>query len=278
MATLATIAPFGFSDLNPRTLLPLYRQLGCTTLQYYRNTRNPPRLEEVTALANDLGMAFDSIHGVFGPEHDPSSPDEPTRQFAMRTYREEGELCLKLGGAGVVVHPAPMAIDPSILTERTWQIRVDPMRRSIEQLARIGEKLGVVYLIENIPGNYYFGADPVLLARMIRVMNSKWVRMCFDTGHANMTSRSSPDKDLEACLDVTTYLHVNDNDGQIDSHLFPGAGTCPWDSYATQIAKLPDETPAMLELFYSEEEIKLQIAAGLAEKLAKWMGTGVKSF
>ena len=278
MARLATVAAFGFSDFNPPTLLPVYRELGCETAQYYRNTKSPPRLEDVKRIVADAGLAIDSIHGVFGPEHDPSSPDEPTRQAAMRTYREEGEIASELGGPMVVVHPAPMAPDPTMVSDSGRHMRVEPMRRSMEQLAEIGDKLGVVYLIENIPANYYFGSDAQQLARMVRKIDHANLKMCFDTGHAHMTTRSLADRDLAACADVVSYFHVNDNDATLDAHLCPGLGTCPWEGYAKQIAKMPDSVPVMLELFYSEAEMKQQVAEGLGERLKQYLalGGGVK--
>ncbi|MEX2216901.1 MAG: sugar phosphate isomerase/epimerase family protein [Phycisphaeraceae bacterium] len=278
MARLATVAAFGFSDFNPSTLLPVYRELGCESVQYYRNPKNPPKLEDVKRIIADAGLVIDSIHGVFGPEHDPSSPDEPLRQFAMRTYREEGEIARKLGGPMVVVHPAPMAADPTLVTDIGRQMRIDPMRRSMEQLARAGESLGVIYLIENIPANYFFGEDAQLIARMVRQFDHPNLKMCFDTGHAHMTTKSLADRDLAACADVVAYFHVNDNDGTLDAHQIPGLGTCPWEGYAKQFAKMPDAVPAMLELFYSEEEMKDQVAEGLGERLKKYLalGAGVK--
>ena len=279
MARLATVAAFGFSDFNPPTLLPVYKELGCELAQYYRNPKNQPDLNDVKRVVSDAGLVIDSIHGVFGPEHDPSSPDEPLRKFAMRTYREEGEIARKLGGNMVVVHPAPMAPDPTLVTDASRAVRAEPMQRSMEELARIGESLGVIYLIENIPANYYFGSDAQQLARMVRKLDHPNLKMCFDTGHAHMTTRSIADRDLAACADVVTYFHVNDNDSTLDAHLIPGLGTCPWEGYSKVIATMPDSVPAMLELFYSEEEMKQQVAEGLGERLKAYLkiGGGVES-
>lgn len=274
MARLATVAAFGFPDFNPPTLLAIYQRLGCTSLQYYRNVKNPPSHQEALDVARALGMTYDSIHGVFGPEHDPSSPDDAIRAAAIETYRCEGELALQLGGTGVVVHPAPMCPDPPSITAQSRITRIPPMQMSMEELARIGEQLGVIYLIENIPANYYFGSDPQMLARMIRQVNSPNLRMCFDTGHAHMTTTSSVAQELAGCLDVISYFHVNDNDRRLDAHLIPGQGTIDWAAVALQIAKLPADTSAMLELFHSEAEMNRQVAIGLGDKLKTWLAIG----
>ena len=274
MARLATVAAFGFPDFNPPTLLATYRRLGCVALQFYRNVKSPPTVREALDIANDLGLVFDSIHGVFGPEYDPSSTDETFRQATIDVYRAEGLLARELGGTGIVVHPAPMCPDPASITPESRLTRVDPLLQSMEQLARIGEELGVVYLIENIPANYYFGNDTRMIAQMIRKLASPHVRMCFDTGHAHMTTDTTVADDLAACMDVVTYLHINDNTKKMDSHLIPGQGTIDWLALGEQMAKLPIGTSAMLELFNSEPEMNRQIARGLGEKLKSWLAIG----
>ncbi len=274
MARLATVAAFGFPDFNPPSLLAVYKRLGCDTLQFYRNVKNPPTVREALDIAQSLDMTFDSIHGVFGPEYDPSSTDEAFRAAAVETYRHEGELACELGGTGIVVHPAPMCPDPARITLESRMTRIDPMLRSMEELARIGEELGVIYLIENIPGNYYFGSDPRQLADMIRKFNSPHLRMCFDTGHAHMTTRSSAAQDLSFCLDVVSYFHINDNDRRLDAHLIPGQGTIDWNAIAAQIARLPAQTSVMLELFHSGQEMNRQITLGLGENLRAWLALG----
>ena len=274
MARLATVAAFGFPDFNPPTLLAVYQRLGCTTLQFYRNVKNPPTQQEAMDVARSLGMSFDSIHGVFGPEHDPSSTEESIRAAAMQTYRSEGELVRQLGGTGVVVHPAPMCPGPPVLTKASQSLRVEPMQKSMEELARMGEEMGVIYLIENIPANYYFGSDPQLLAQMIRKVNSPNLRMCFDTGHAHMTTTTSVAQEIAGCLDVISYFHINDNDRKLDAHLIPGQGTIDWPAVSQEIARLPADVSVMLELFHSEAEMNRQVMLGLGDRLKNWLAVG----
>lgn len=269
MALLATVAAFGFPDFNPPTLLPIYQRLGCATSQFYRNPHNEPDPRDARKLVEDLGIPFDSIHGVFGPEHDPSSPDEARRKAAIETYRAEGELAVKLGGPAVVIHPAPPAADASEVTAESRSERISPFRRTLEELARIGEKLGVVYLIENIPPNYHFGSDPIQIAGMVRAMSHPNIRMCFDTGHAHMVGRTA--EILGRCRDVVSYFHVHDNDTMKDSHQVPGKGSEAWEPLGREISKMRDDLPAMLELFESEATLRGLLNNGLPGKLREWL-------
>jgi sugar phosphate isomerase/epimerase len=269
MALLATVAAFGFPDFNPPTLLPIYQRLGCRTCQFYRNTHNPPKPADARKLVEDLGIPFDSIHGVFDPEHDPSCPDDKIRQAAIETYRKEGELALQLGGPRVVVHPSSPAPEGTEITTGQRAARISPFRRTLEELARIGEKLGVVYLLENIPPNYWFGSDPVQIGGMVRAMSHPNIRMCFDTGHAHMVGKA--DELLDKCRDVVSYFHVHDNDAVKDSHQIPGKGSLAWEPLGDRMAKMRDDLPAMLELFESEATLKGQVSNGLPGKLQKWL-------
>lgn len=269
MAYLATIAPFGFADFNPPTLLPVYRQLGCVRSQFYRNPANPPRLAEARRIAEDAGLPFDSIHGVFGPEHDPSSPVEAIRRQAIETYRLEGEVALELGGPMVVVHPAPPLPRDVLETPQQREARYPPLLKSMHELALLGEELEVVYLIENIPATYCCGDEPARLARMVREIAHPNLAMCVDTGHAHMTTGAVAA--LRDCAQVIRYLHINDNNALQDSHHIPGDGTIPWEDVQPAIANLPPDTPAMLELFWPEQTMAQRVAAGLGEQLQAWL-------
>lgn len=266
MPTLATIAAFGFEKLPPDPLLQLYRELGCRSCQFYRNTANPPTVAEALAFSRDANLPFDSIHGVFGPEHDPASPDAHTRQRAIDTYAAEGELALKLGGPVVIVHPAPMVSSPP--TPEALEFRYKPMMKSMEDLARLGEQLGVTYLVENLPPAFAFGNDPAQLASMIRKVDSSHLRMCLDTGHAHMTG--SVAAAVAACADVIDYLHVSDNNSLLDAHQTPGEGTIAWQDVGLELAKL-GPIPAMLELFHEPAALRALIDKGLGARLKPWL-------
>ena len=273
MARLATIASLGFPDFDPATLLPVYRRWGCETCQYYRNIQNQPTLATALKFARDAGLVYDSVHGLFGIEYDPSNPDELVRRRAMDIYHEEGRLGLELGGPMVVVHPGPPATnDNGPVTPQTRLARLDALTRSMEELAAWGTTMGVTFLIENIPANYHLGGHPEELAQMIRTINAPSLRMCFDVGHAHMTGNAAAA--LEACADVIAYLHVHDNDSLTESHMIPGRGSVDWPAIGRAIAKLPRHTPAMLELFDLQPVIESEIAKGLPGKLVEWLGLG----
>jgi len=269
MAYLATVAAFGFDDFHPPSVLAMYRSLGCCSSQFYQNVDNPPKPAEARRIAQDAGVPFDSIHGVFGIMQDPSCPDETIRKSTVETYRREAQLAVDLGGPMVVVHPGPPAEYETHISPRTIAARVDPLRRSMAEMARIGEELGVIYLFENIPANYHFGSNPAQLGQLIRELNHPNVRMCLDTGHANMTANAVDA--LSDCADVIAYLHLHDNHGKLDNHRFPGDGTIDWETLGRRIKSMPDNLPAMLELFFKVKDLVAEVENGLGDRLAGWL-------
>ncbi len=272
MPRLATVAPFGFDHLDPRVLLPLYRRLGCETCQFYRNTANPPAPELAKSIAADAGLRIDSVHGVFGPRYDPSSPDESERKYTIDAYRAEAQLALALDAPMVVVHPAPQIPDGTSMVDTSPQRRADALNRSIEELADIGHACGVTFLIENLPPNFLAGGDPAELAAVIRAFNHPRIRMCFDTGHAHISGDAAAA--FEKCLDVIAYLHISDNDSLRDAHQVPGEGSCPFDQLAPHMARLGAGVSAMLELFESPQSLEQHLANCLPGRLSKWFATG----
>jgi len=270
MATLACIAPFGFS-FDPERFLAAYRAVGCTVCQFYRNEQKPPRVADALKAAHAAGMSFDSIHGVFGFHIDPSSPDVKHRQRCLEIYENEGKLCRELGGKMIVVHPA--AWNPGMRSMTAEEIdrasvpRWPSLNEFMHRLGEIGERIGVTYLIENQPMNCPLGHDTVRLSKAVLAVGSPAIRMCLDTGHAHMTG------DLVAAvkgaLPAIAYFHIHDNDAKVDDHRMPGDGTVDWTAFGELLRTSGSTATCMLEVFYEEARVEELGRNGLADRLAR---------
>jgi sugar phosphate isomerase/epimerase len=270
MPYLSAIAPFGF-NFDPVRFLAAYRSLGAGAAQFYRNEQKPPSVAEARRAAESVGMSYDSIHGVFGFHLDPSSPDPDHRKRCVQIYADEGRLARDLGGPMVVVHPA--AFNPGMKMMSRQEAEAAALARwprliqFMFTLAQVGERLGVTYLIENQPLSCPIGWDAVALAGAIQQVNSPWIRMCLDTGHAHMTGNLA--EITRQCLPVISYIHVHDNDGQIDDHRMPFDGNIDWAAFAAVLRQAGAKVPRMLEVFYDEARVEALAAAGLGRRLSK---------
>ncbi len=269
MNSLATVATFGFGDFHPPTILALYRALGCRGSQYYRNEADPPREMEVIEACREAGLPIDSIHGVFGPKYDPSSLEDPVRAASVEIYHQEGLLARRLGGSMVVVHPAPNRAPGTTVSPAETELRSQALERSSRELAKIGEKIGVTFLIENQPPMAYLGTDPRQLAKLVRKIASPRFRMCFDVGHAHLTDSAA--QSLRDCADVIDYLHIHDNDGTEDLHLLPGDGNIDWLEIRSALVDSGLKVPAMLEVFYMKDRLEKAVRSDLPANLAYWL-------
>ncbi len=265
MRSLSTTVPFGFDFEVPR-FLAAYRGLGCVSAQFYRNTSNAPTPAEALRAIAAAGMSFDSIHGVFGPDIDPSSPDASHRAKCLSTYESEARLARDLGVRQVVVHPSANRADftyfdraeANRLQAGRWPHLDDFMRR----LADIGDRVAAVFLIENVPHYSPLGHDPAELARRIVSLNRPSVRMCFDTGHAHVTGDVF--STFRAAAPAIDYLHIHDNDGAADDHRMPGDGTIDWTRFGAALRESALSVPCMLEVFYPVPRVEALAQNGRA--------------
>lgn len=169
----------------------------------------------------------------------------------------------------VVVHPAAWTPGRALMTPAeaaaSDAYRAPFLREFLAALAEVGERLGVTYLIENQPFNTYMGSDPGLLAQRVLDVGSARIRMCLDTGHANITG--NPTEALLAAAPAIAYFHIHDNDGAVDDHRMPGEGTVDWTAFAAALRETGCAAVRMLEVFHDEARVEAAVAAGLGTRL-----------
>ena len=262
---LGTIAAIGFDDIPTDRQLPLFRELGCTVVQAYRNTQANVSLERMRQALASGGMPCDSLHGIFGEQYDPSAPLESARRFAVETFQAEGRLCLDLGGSLVVVHCSTIRREGISPDERL--VRVEQLKRSMEELGRYGQAAGVRYAFENLPAYHPLGSDVGELAAILRQVGAPNTGICFDCGHANMVG------DVATAIrqggDQIIYVHLSDNSGQADDHEMLTFGKIDAVAMARALREIRYSGTMMLEVFHSVDRLRQVIADGCAARLAK---------
>ena len=262
---LGTVAAIGFDDFPPAQWLGCFRQLGCTAVQAYRNPAAGVTVEQMTDAVAAGGMRCDSLHGLFGEQYDPSSPDDDARRFAVDTYKAEGELALQLGVPLVVVHCSSIRREGVGPLEHA--LRIEQLRRSIVELSEFGAATGVQYAFENLPGYHAIGSDVAELADLLVDLAAPHTGMCFDTGHANMVG--DPVEAVRKTRGQLIYVHYSDNSGEGDDHEMPTYGTIDSDAMAAALHETSYAGTMMLEVFYPVEKLQRLIDDGCGERLAR---------
>jgi sugar phosphate isomerase/epimerase len=115
---------------------------------------------------------------------------------------------------------------------------------SLDELCVFARQLGVEILLENTP-NALSSAERLELFNSITHLKLNYV---FDTGHAHIGA--GIEHEFEIMKPRIRSLHVHDNDGKEDQHLFPmrEGGTIEWLATMELLRSCPGQYPLLLEL------------------------------
>jgi sugar phosphate isomerase/epimerase len=123
--------------------------------------------------------------------------------------------------------------------------KIDAAFSALEEISLFAGQRGVEVLLENTP-NALSSAERLLMFLEATHMDLK---LCFDTGHANMNEGVENAYRLLASRLRST--HVHDNNGIDDSHLFPmvaEGGTIDWPRTMNTLRSQDGQYPLVLEL------------------------------
>jgi sugar phosphate isomerase/epimerase len=115
---------------------------------------------------------------------------------------------------------------------------------SLDELVVFAKQRGVEILLENIP-NELSTAERLKLFNDFTHLNLNYV---FDTGHAHIGA--GVEHEFGIMKERIRSLHVHDNNGKEDQHLFPGAegGTIDWAEAMPLLRSREAQYPLLLEL------------------------------
>ncbi|XWK61005.1 sugar phosphate isomerase/epimerase family protein [Tunturiibacter empetritectus] len=143
-----------------------------------------------------------------------------------------------------------------------WNLRaLENSLTAIEHLKAFAHPLGVRILLENLQNEI---TTPEHLLEILKVGHFDRVGVTLDIGHAHLAAppdssqRSQPNKGIDEAFELLkpriAELHLHDNLGQKDDHLWPGTAGIDWKNVAKHIATLPANTPGILEIAHELEE------------------------
>lgn len=144
------------------------------------------------------------------------------------------------------------------LGDEKWNTRaIDDSLTALEHLKAFSGPLGVQLLLENLNNDV---ATPEHLAEIVRVGHFDSIGFCLDTGHAHLLepqresshepAKSGIARAFEAFGDRLRELHLHDNRGTRDEHLWPGDGTVDFADVQSRAAGLKEPPAGVLEIAY----------------------------
>jgi len=195
-------------------------------------------MEELVRWLRRAGIGVNSVHAPFGPDMDFSSFDDRVHEGGVAAMIEAIEFTRALGARFTVIHPG----DGVVTADRGR--RLDRACGVIRELAVLAEASEVVLAVENMPPGYLCDEAGELLY-VVEAARSNWVGICFDTGHAHFVGKL---EDMaRKLLPRTVMMHLHDNDGSGDQHLFPGHGSIDWEVFGRLVREHNPEASLMIE-------------------------------
>ena len=163
-------------------------------------------------------------------------PDKARRIDAMDEIKRALEAAEQIPFKHMVVH----------LGEREdgWSQRsIEYSLTALEHLGAFARPLGVKLLVENLVSE---STKPERLITILEMGHLDNVGVCLDLGHAHITEGIV--EAVSVLGNRIVSLHVHDNHGTKDEHLWPGEGMIDWPAAATALNGLPQRPAAVLEI------------------------------
>jgi sugar phosphate isomerase/epimerase len=165
-------------------------------------------------------------------------PEKSRRIDAMDEIKRALETAEHLQFRNMVVH----------LGERydEWSQRtIEFAETALEHLGAFARPLGVRVLIENLL------SDPTTPEHLITILDLghlDGIGVCLDLGHAHISVGVL--EGITVLNDRIVSLHVHDNHGQKDEHLWPGDGSIDWPATRAALQSLKTPPAAVLEIMH----------------------------
>jgi sugar phosphate isomerase/epimerase len=195
---------------------------------------DPAAVAQFADWLKETGLA---LHGVHAPMIDNATADAAKRQEAVREADAALNIARRIPADVFVLHlgvPAALGGD----NNRTAAFR------SLEEICRLAEPIGIRVAVEVIPNALSDGASLVTLLE--HDLDAPRTGICLDFGHAFLMGDVVDTIETVAEHLITT--HVHDNKGKNDDHLVPFEGRINWDMALMTMQKVGYDGTYLMEL------------------------------
>lgn len=230
---LAQIAGYGFESV----------ELFATKAHF--DYTDPAAITQLAEWLRETGVTLHSIHapiwdvfgGKTGQTYSTAAADSTKRQAAVREAEAALNVAREIPAQFLVVHLGV----PTVANGDNSRAAAS---RSLEEICRIAEPLGVRVAAEVIPND--LSSTTALVAMLERDFDGSTVGICLDFGHAHLMGDVTDEIDTGSEHLITT--HVHDNRRRADDHLVPYQGTIDWPSALLMMQKIGYDGLYLMEL------------------------------
>ena len=184
-------------------------------------------------------------------------PEKARRIDSMDEIKRALEAAERIPFKNLVMH----------LGERddTWSPRtMEYAETALEHLGAFARPLGVRLLVENLLSE---ATTPERLLTILEMGHLPNVDVCLDMGHAHI-NQSVPDA-IATLGNRIGSVHVHDNHGTKDEHLWPGDGTIDWPGAAKALNGLAKSPATVLEISYRLDDSPESLPGRIEQAFAR---------
>ena len=194
--------------------------------------------------ANVAGIEFSQIHGPW--RCPPQDSTHESRQERMKKMEKAIMIAALLECKYMVIHPImPYGVNDAETdyAQETWDLNIE----FFSQLLICARKNNVTVCLENMPFRNFSLSKPEKILKLVETINDKHFKVCLDTGHTALFPELSLSETVHKLGDFIKTIHVHDNNGIEDSHIFPTRGIIDWSDFVKALAEIKFDGTFSLE-------------------------------
>ncbi len=190
------------------------------------------KMTAVKTEALEAGIEISQVHGPWRYPPKDVTPEDRTER--MEKMKRSIVATRMLGCKNWVVHPImPYGVNDldTGKEKETWELNVS----FLTELTEFAKKQGVTVCLENMPFLRFSVSTPEQILKLVKEINDESLQICLDTGHVAVFPELSLADEACRLSGYIKVLHVHDNMGDRDAHLWPTKGIINWSDFAAAL-------------------------------------------
>ena len=228
------------------------------------NYTDRQHVREVGNWFRSTGITFHSMHSPMYSDDEWGRGGGASLNIAAVEKRDRIAAMDEIKRALEVAEQAPFQFlvqHVGVSNESSDERKLEAAMMSLEHLHAFAKPLGVQLLVENIPNEL---STPEGLIELLQAGRFGDIGVCFDLGHAHMSPGVK--RAFDVLKDRIRSTHVHDNNGDHDSHLWPGDGNLDWSEAMELLRQASHVPPLLLEIEGVEgEKVSEKMAAAFGK-------------
>ena len=187
------------------------------------------RQEEAKHLSEILhqNRLQNTVHGPF-MDLSPGGVDRRIKEVTLDRFSKTIEMAVLFKPKVIVFHPGyeKWKFDGNV---NLW---LESSLQTWKPLVQEAKERGLIIAIENV-----FEENPDSLISLLKEIDSPHFRLCFDTGHHHIFSKTPLSLWIETLKDYLVEVHLHDNHTEMDEHLPMGEGTFNFNEFFNLLSR-----------------------------------------